>query len=797
MRNEVGGSSEEEANINRRRFIQGSVGAGLVTAAGLRTSAPAMAQETSPGEGIWRFETGDYVVSSPTVVNGTVYIGSNDGTLYAINAETGEQEWAFTDPDHWIRSSPAVSDETVYFGTENGVEHEGHVYALDAASGEQNWVTETAIGPSKSSPTVADGSIYFPGEGSGTGERAGVYALDADTGAEQWHFEEHLPASPVVMNGTVYVGSRRGNDDSQIYAIDAESGDQVWESNAPDGDVRTAPAVSDGLVYVGAGLNFPNDEDPPHDQTLYAIDASTGETEWTFETTGRPSVTPTVEGGTVYIGTAEEYEDGEFQGNIHAVDATTGEERWAFSTLESDYFTTNIGSAPTIVDGTVFFGAFGLIALDAETGAEQWYFGPSNARSSPTIVDGVAFVGIDDGSVYAIDAGVEGSSEDTRVLQGVLGHHHTWADESEQSLDMVVSYEPEEDESTSDSSGGDSDSTNSTTDTIEGGETTDTPDSDESESLRETGDRSVTAVFQRFSNTADSQTILGIAGIGTIGAAYAGYRKLRSEDETGEEAQRSSTKERSKPAPTTSEQIPNIAQYDDVKILESVREESGFQIQRATVANHSIWMLTPASKTGDTIATAGVERFNEIVEPWAGMAIHSNILSVYATGKEPLPWAAIEPANYPSFSERVDGLTVAETVNVLIQVCEAVHDVQRYGQSYDRLSVDSVLVSDSGDVRLLGVLDYLGGSTARYVLPSTDEDSATERAEVYRLGALAYEALTGRQPSHPDPTVTEANKSMPAALEEILACSLAASPESRYETVLHFRDELKKFSEQL
>jgi len=98
--------------FNRRSFLRASVASGMASTVGLTGSAAA--QDTSAGDGIWKFETDDFVVSSPTVVDGTVYFGSNDGTVYAVDAETGEQEWAFEEPDHWVRSSPSVSNGIVY-----------------------------------------------------------------------------------------------------------------------------------------------------------------------------------------------------------------------------------------------------------------------------------------------------------------------------------------------------------------------------------------------------------------------------------------------------------------------------------------------------------------------------------------------------------------------------------------------------------------------------------------------------------------------------------------------------------
>lgn len=69
------------------------------------------------------------------------------------------------------------------------------------------------------------------------------------------------------------------------------------------------------------------------------------------------------------------------------------------------------------------------VAADMGSGGElEWRFPTGRGVfSSPTVVDGTIYVGGIDGHVYALDAGVEGHSEDSRVLLGTLGHHHSWA----------------------------------------------------------------------------------------------------------------------------------------------------------------------------------------------------------------------------------------------------------------------------------------------------------------------------------------------------------------------------------
>jgi outer membrane protein assembly factor BamB len=81
----------------------------------------------------WRFTTEGDVISSPTVVGSSVYVGSGDGRLYALNLETGAKRWSY-DAGNPVMASPAVGDGRVYAGT-----RDGHYFAVDAGTGAVRW----------------------------------------------------------------------------------------------------------------------------------------------------------------------------------------------------------------------------------------------------------------------------------------------------------------------------------------------------------------------------------------------------------------------------------------------------------------------------------------------------------------------------------------------------------------------------------------------------------------------------------------------------------------------------------
>jgi len=76
---------------------------------------------TNNGEKIWNqsLGNGNQIETSPAVANGAVYVGSDDGNLYALNATNGDILWNYTisDRDHAVQSSPVVANGVVYIGS--------------------------------------------------------------------------------------------------------------------------------------------------------------------------------------------------------------------------------------------------------------------------------------------------------------------------------------------------------------------------------------------------------------------------------------------------------------------------------------------------------------------------------------------------------------------------------------------------------------------------------------------------------------------------------------------------------
>jgi outer membrane protein assembly factor BamB len=361
---------------------------------------PGPGPDPEQGLGVrWRVDTGAVIGSSPAVADGVVYIGSWDGSLFALDAATGAERWRFTTPeDSSPGASPAVADGVVYIGSAtSGIisTNPGGFYAIDARSGEQCWEFSTG-GDFISSPLFADGVIYVgevPTSDSLEGQ-PGLHALDAASGEPIWHVREAtgVVSSPALSDGIIYAGTLGGD----LIAVDAASGDERWRFTTAS-EIHSSPTVADGTVYL-AGF----------DGTIFAIDAASGRERWRVATGSEIDASPAVAHGRMYIVTSD--------GALLALNGASGELVWEH---ELEQGGDDIVPSPAIVDEMLYVGnADGqVLAIDAQSGEVRAAYDAGGwTESSPTIVDGVIYIGQESGSVYAL----EDAAMDLEPSQGVV-----------------------------------------------------------------------------------------------------------------------------------------------------------------------------------------------------------------------------------------------------------------------------------------------------------------------------------------------------------------------------------------
>lgn len=332
----------------------------------LATTDTGPVQATSSGAVAlrWRFDTEEEVRSTAALSGHTLYIGSYDNNLYALDAARGALSWKFA-TDGGICGTPRPYGALVIFGSEDHT-----VYGLDVKQKKVNWRYATG-GPVRSSPCVDGKRVYI---GSDDGH---LYALDAATGQEVWKMKTWMPvrSTPAVSGPLVYVGS----EDTHLYAIDAQTGAVKWKFQTLRA-VTSSPVVDDGFVYVGS-----------MDSHVYALDAEMGWLIWKFKTGHYVVSSPRVKDGVIVVGSVD--------GHIYAIEARSGRQLWKFNTGGQ------VTSSPAIRGDTVVASSISgqVVGLSLKGGKSLWSFTVgAPIASSPTVAGDAVFFGCNDHSVYAI-----------------------------------------------------------------------------------------------------------------------------------------------------------------------------------------------------------------------------------------------------------------------------------------------------------------------------------------------------------------------------------------------------------
>jgi len=307
---------------------------------------------------------------------------------------------------------PSVVGGIVYQGDDNG-----YTYAVNAITGKLIWA-HYDWNMNMSNPLV-DGNRVFVSTGNAyfnyaetmkyvKGKRSvrgpglnSIYALDRQTGREIWtyHTPGEVMPTPVEVDGFLYVGT----GDGHVYKLNAENGKMVWTSDIESFVSMSSPVEGNGDIFLGG--TYPN--------YFYALDQASGKVMWKVTipglvATGISDCTPAYASGiVVQEATVESGDSTKPVANVLlALDGKTGTILWQDRMANGPVPPAMKTATPMIYDNVVYEGSpvsGDYHAFDLKTGHKLWtvHLG-SQIRSGAAVLDGVAYVPYHSGDIAAI-----------------------------------------------------------------------------------------------------------------------------------------------------------------------------------------------------------------------------------------------------------------------------------------------------------------------------------------------------------------------------------------------------------
>ena len=351
---------------------------------------PKVLWERSVGTG-----SGDYFSRlKPVVGYDKVFTASRAGDVFAFEPKTGKALWHkdLSDIDNergfWssresalLSGGPVTGLGKVFIGSENG-----KVYALDANTGELQWQASIK-GEILNAPAV-DSGVVIVNSASGI-----MKAFNANNGEELWKVEQDVPAltlrgisAPVIASGGVLIGTAKGGID--VFLL--EKGQQGWSTEIGEAsgttelerviDVDSAPLIFGDKIYSISSRGH-----------LAAIELKSGRIVWKRQFSSYRQMS--IDRNTIFLTN--------LRGHVYAVDRINGIERWSNLALANRGVTGPAVIGNYVVVGD-FEGYLHWLNQDTGEIVARNEIDSSGIHSTPTVVNNVLYSQSRDGDLQAI-----------------------------------------------------------------------------------------------------------------------------------------------------------------------------------------------------------------------------------------------------------------------------------------------------------------------------------------------------------------------------------------------------------
>jgi polyvinyl alcohol dehydrogenase (cytochrome) len=378
----------------------------------------------------WFFPTGDAVTATPTVVGGTVYVGSWDTRFYAIDLATGQLRWQFQlDPQPAVEPQPGQVPRP--FDSDGGMVTSSAWF--EPGRGTRPDLVIFGGGYTLYALRAVDGSVYWKH----------AYPGRPDLPLDPAHDGTRIFSSPLVVDGKVIIGTSVDGDRGHrgyVVAASLNTGKPVWvretdvDGNGTVLNDGCGSVWSSGTLLPRAGLvvfgvsdcHFTNP--PPLSESVVALRVRDGHVAWVYrpqrnDTQCDYDFGATVNAGIDHDGNARFVGVGGKEGTYYSLDPKTGKEWWSTNVVFGGFsggFVATAAYDGRRVYGSTALGDFGRFAresgesilcnpgdprdqqmqepsahaFDARTGKVVWQGDQAAAFAPTTVAGGLTFHGV-------------------------------------------------------------------------------------------------------------------------------------------------------------------------------------------------------------------------------------------------------------------------------------------------------------------------------------------------------------------------------------------------------------------
>jgi len=317
----------------------------------------------------WKFRTKDAIEGTAAILGNTVFVGSLDEHLYALDLASGRELWRY-------KAGPFKAPVGVHGGAVYGGDLDGTFHCVDAGTGKKRWAVSMDADITSGVNFAGDRVLF------GSQDET-LHCLSVKDGKEVWSFK--VPGGPVMGTPAVF-GDRTfvSGCDSNLHILETAGGKEV-ASVELEGQTGASVAIAGGQLYIGTMSN-----------QVLDVDLKKSEVRWKYDSARQQPfyASAAVTNSLVIVGCRDK--------RIYALDRKNGREVWNFPAKRK------VDSSPVVVGRRVFAASSdgNLYVLDLAKGTKlhQFELSKEGITASPAVGGHCLVVGTAEGVVYCLGA---------------------------------------------------------------------------------------------------------------------------------------------------------------------------------------------------------------------------------------------------------------------------------------------------------------------------------------------------------------------------------------------------------